>query len=316
MRESRWHTEPRASCPRGAVPPMAPGSACSVITGDALIALDELGVPWSIARNLTFPERATPHNIAWLQSLVDNGPHPEPGLTGARLPACSADPVCLDAERIAAASVAAAITTAIAGAFRAAMHDIRSERHVRAGCEAPRRLDMRARVLMSIVHTWSPTAAVRRTGAKEIRRAGAYPISIAHSNRARVSLRLEPGDVVERHLANGDHVVFNRAPSLHKMSMMAHRVRILPYSTFRLNLSVTPPYNADFDGDEMNMHVPQARLCRLSPSAPRLRSLHVAHARRRGRRLPATRLRGKLCCEDCTKITRTSRIGEAAISLL
>jgi DNA-directed RNA polymerase II subunit RPB1 len=42
------------------------------------------------------------------------------------------------------------------------------------------------------------------------------------------------------------------------MSMMGHRVRILPYSTFRLNLSVTTPYNADFDGDEMNMHVAQS----------------------------------------------------------
>lgn len=62
---------------------------------------------------------------------------------------------------------------------------------------------------------------------------------------------------VERHLNNGDLVLFNRQPSLHKMSMMGHRVRILPYSTFRLNLSVTSPYNADFDGDEMNMHVAQ-----------------------------------------------------------
>jgi len=40
------------------------------------------------------------------------------------------------------------------------------------------------------------------------------------------------------------------------MSIMGHRIKILPYSTFRLNLSVTKPYNADFDGDEMNMHVP------------------------------------------------------------
>ena len=55
----------------------------------------------------------------------------------------------------------------------------------------------------------------------------------------------------------GDLVLFNRQPSLHKMSMMGHRVRILPYSTFRLNLSVTTPYNADFDGDEMNMHIAQ-----------------------------------------------------------
>ena len=63
---------------------------------------------------------------------------------------------------------------------------------------------------------------------------------------------------MERHLNDGDFVLFNRQPSLHKMSMMGHRIKIMPYSTFRLNLSVTLPYNADFDGDEMNMHVPQS----------------------------------------------------------
>lgn len=63
---------------------------------------------------------------------------------------------------------------------------------------------------------------------------------------------------VERHMNDGDFVLFNRQPSLHKMSIMGHRIRIMPYSTFRLNLSVTSPYNADFDGDEMNMHVPQS----------------------------------------------------------
>lgn len=56
---------------------------------------------------------------------------------------------------------------------------------------------------------------------------------------------------------NDDWVVFNRQPSLHKMSLMGHRVKVLPGQTFRLNLAVTTPYNADFDGDEMNMHVPQ-----------------------------------------------------------
>jgi len=63
---------------------------------------------------------------------------------------------------------------------------------------------------------------------------------------------------VERHIRDGDFVLFNRQPSLHKMSIMGHRVKVLPFSTFRLNLSVTTPYNADFDGDEMNMHVPQS----------------------------------------------------------
>jgi DNA-directed RNA polymerase II subunit RPB1 len=76
---------------------------------------------------------------------------------------------------------------------------------------------------------------------------------------------IDIGDTVNRHLLDGDHVLFNRQPSLHKMSMMAHRVRVMKGNTFRLNVSVTPPYNADFDGDEMNMHVPQslAAMCEL-----------------------------------------------------
>jgi DNA-directed RNA polymerase subunit A' len=68
---------------------------------------------------------------------------------------------------------------------------------------------------------------------------------------------LEVGSILERHLKDGDIVLFNRQPSLHRMSIMAHEVRVLPGRTFRLNLSVCPPYNADFDGDEMNVHVPQ-----------------------------------------------------------
>ena len=67
---------------------------------------------------------------------------------------------------------------------------------------------------------------------------------------------LQPGDVVSRTLVTGDMVLMNRQPSLHKMSMMAHRARDMPYSSFRLNTSATTPYNADFDGDEMNLHVP------------------------------------------------------------
>lgn len=71
-------------------------------------------------------------------------------------------------------------------------------------------------------------------------------------------LKLECGDKVERQIKDEDLVMMNRQPTLHKMSMMAHRVKVLPWSTFRLNLSCTTPYNADFDGDEMNVHVPQS----------------------------------------------------------
>ncbi len=78
------------------------------------------------------------------------------------------------------------------------------------------------------------------------------------SDLEELAASLEPGFVVERHLQDGDIVLFNRQPSLHRMSIMAHVVKVLPYKTFRLNLCVCPPYNADFDGDEMNLHVPQS----------------------------------------------------------
>lgn len=77
-------------------------------------------------------------------------------------------------------------------------------------------------------------------------------------DRTIIADTIESGFVVERHLADGDIVLFNRQPSLHRMSIMAHEVRVMPYRTFRLSLYVCPPYNADFDGDEMNLHVPQS----------------------------------------------------------
>ncbi|NHJ21144.1 MAG: DNA-directed RNA polymerase subunit A' [Candidatus Lokiarchaeota archaeon] len=81
-------------------------------------------------------------------------------------------------------------------------------------------------------------------------------------NRQIIAEMLAPGYTVERHLANGDLVLFNRQPSLHRMSIMAHEVKIMDGRTFRLNLTVCPPYNADFDGDEMNLHVPQSEEAR------------------------------------------------------
>ena len=77
-------------------------------------------------------------------------------------------------------------------------------------------------------------------------------------NVDRDSIVLEYGDYVHRHMMNGDPVLFNRQPTLHRMSMMCHVARIMPNgNTFRMNVADTKPYNADFDGDEMNMHMPQ-----------------------------------------------------------
>ena len=71
-----------------------------------------------------------------------------------------------------------------------------------------------------------------------------------------------PGVIVERHLIDGDVAIFNRQPSLHRMSMLVHEVRVMPGKTFRFNLADCTPYNADFDGDEMNLHVIQSEEAR------------------------------------------------------
>jgi DNA-directed RNA polymerase II subunit RPB1 len=146
--------------------------ARSVITPDPNIKINELGVPFKVAMNLTFPEIVNKYNIARMYSYVRNGPFKHPGAKSVK-----------------------------------------------------RKVDNRT---TSLQHVDTSTIV------------------------------LQEGDTVHRHLIDGDTVLFNRQPSLHKMSMMAHNVRVMDYNTFRLNVSVTTPYNADFDGDEMNMHVPQS----------------------------------------------------------
>ncbi|MGB9703195.1 MAG: DNA-directed RNA polymerase subunit A' [Candidatus Micrarchaeales archaeon] len=81
---------------------------------------------------------------------------------------------------------------------------------------------------------------------------------ITEKNKEEIKNEINVGYVVERQIKDGDIVLFNRQPSLHRISMMAHYVRILPGKTFRINIAATEPYNADFDGDEMNLHVPQS----------------------------------------------------------
>jgi len=90
-------------------------------------------------------------------------------------------------------------------------------------------------------------------------------VKVTDKNCEEVAEQIDIGWKIDRQLADGDIVLFNRQPSLHRMSIMSHRVKVMPYKTFRLNPAVCPPYNADFDGDEMNMHVPQTEEARAEP---------------------------------------------------
>jgi len=94
-------------------------------------------------------------------------------------------------------------------------------------------------------------------GANYVRRPDGRRLKVTEKNCEELAEKVEAGWEVSRHLVDGDIIIFNRQPSLHRMSIMAHEVVVMPYKTFRLNTVVCPPYNADFDGDEMNMHALQ-----------------------------------------------------------
>ena len=99
-------------------------------------------------------------------------------------------------------------------------------------------------------------------GANYVIRPDKRRLRLAEGNLETVAEQLEPYWTVERQIRDGDIVLFNRQPSLHRMSIMAHRVKVMDGRTFRLNPAVCPPYNADFDGDEMNLHIPQTEEAR------------------------------------------------------
>ena len=69
--------------------------------------------------------------------------------------------------------------------------------------------------------------------------------------------RIDIGYILHMHLMKGDWVVMNRQPTLHRPSMMEFRVLPQDVKIFKISLAVTKPLNADFDGDEINWHIPQ-----------------------------------------------------------
>ena len=106
---------------------------------------------------------------------------------------------------------------------------------------------------------WIENGSNNHCGANYIYQPNGQRRRVQESNQEELKEMIEPGEgwEVERHLRDGDTVLFNRQPSLHRLSILAHEVKVLPDRTFRINPNVCAPYNADFDGDEMNLHVPQ-----------------------------------------------------------
>ena len=152
-------------------------AARSVVSPDTEIKFNEVGIPKTVAVELTVPEIVTEWNLEYLKDLVKKGPETYPGAN----------------------------------------------------------------------------YVARPDGKKK---------KITEETKEQLLEEIGKGYIVERHLIDGDIAIFNRQPSLHRMSIMCHKVKILPGKSFRLNPSVCEPYNADFDGDEMNLHIPQSEEAR------------------------------------------------------
>lgn len=154
-------------------------SARTVISPDPNISINEVGIPYQVARKLTIPEKITERNYEAAIEAIERGSDEHPGAN----------------------------------------------------------------------YVYQPDGKRRK---------------ITEDNTEDLLEAIEPGEgwKVERHIKDGDIALFNRQPSLHRMSIMAHKVRVLPYRTFRINPNVCAPYNADFDGDEMNLHIPQTEEAR------------------------------------------------------
>jgi len=88
----------------------------------------------------------------------------------------------------------------------------------------------------------------------KIIRNGDYLPDLVYNSKKPIDIQI--GDVIERRLMDGDILLLNRQPTLHKGSMIAQKIRIIKGKTIRLNLATTKTFNADFDGDEMNLHCP------------------------------------------------------------
>lgn len=97
----------------------------------------------------------------------------------------------------------------------------------------------------------------KHPGANYVQYPDGTTMFINDKNKKLISNELKFGDIVERHLIDGDSVLFNRQPSLHRLSIMSHKAKVMPWKTLRFNECCCGPYNADFDGDEMNIHLPQ-----------------------------------------------------------
>ncbi|GBG27507.1 DNA-directed RNA polymerase subunit [Hondaea fermentalgiana] len=199
-------------------------AARSVISPDPYIGTDEVGLPVRFARKLSYREPVTSWNVDELSKMVRNGMENYPG---------------------------------------AAYLEDENGRMIDLSRRTERQREELAEK-MNNLHSMklAEDAAVRASRARPGTDDGVF---LQEQNRAHAPLSLHGQMKVWRHVRSGDIMLANRQPTLHKPSLMAHKVRVInneAMQTIRLHYANCNSYNADFDGDEINLHLPQSELCR------------------------------------------------------
>jgi len=202
-------------------------SSRTVISPDPLLSINQVGVPIFAARELSVPIHINELNIENMRHLVRSGKQP-----------VKVTPE--DYEFLRKKGVRSVGFDEETGEVDETLLDVFNESDVL-------KYGIKGKYVPGVNYVFRPDG-------RKIKINERNPIELANT--------IEVGYTIWRQLIDGDVVLFNRQPSLHRMSMMAHRVKIMEGKTFRFNLCVCPPYNADFDGDEMNLHVLQSEEAR------------------------------------------------------
>lgn len=197
-------------------------SGRSVISADPTLRTDELVVPEKIAKNLTMPETVNTFNKEYLQKLIDNG---------------KANFVIKDDGKTKINLNYAMLKKGTSLLWGDKI--LRNGKEIIPFSQEFKQIKKKFQLIKGDI--------IIRNGEqiKDIELPKIKPFNI------------EIGDIVERQLKNGDIILFNRQPTLHRGSMLAKRIIIRDNKTFRFNLASTKSFNADFDGDEMNVFLPQ-----------------------------------------------------------
>ena len=220
-------------------------SARTVIGADPTLKLGQLGIPYEVAQIHTKPETVTDFNIKWLTELVNSGK--ANFLTTMRKRR--------DEEGNEIGPEVKIRNNLQYGLYKKGTELLYGDLIVRGDFKF--KTDKKGNIIIPEDTGTTKIITVKQkleTGDRLIRN-GKF-IEVKYPSKKNITLKI--GDIVERQLQKNDIVLFNRQPTLHRGSMLAMEVIPMPHKSFRFNLAATKSFNADFDGDEMNIHTPQS----------------------------------------------------------